>query len=581
MKTKRYLTFALAVALQGLSGAVLAGSENGYRVTEPPAFPMFNTSAPSAWAASNGQSVVWTAAGSGRTTNGYPNSVDTTPSTRDYRLVESALGSTAEHIKPEYYLGDQLEAPTNVNWDATYARLTNSAAYSNQAVFFDASAPGIFLSQGGLIQVVWVLGNGTSETNSYQVSGSSRDKPYRIYWTDEPYNGPPVDLTGKFVKFFGDPGILTLVEGAVTNYDGGMISVSTNIVKGLFLDPASHWLRALGGIQGRVVMGYYSTGNFDDLLGTIVVEICAPDLKTVPGEIGKQLLPTGDGFNVVGLSAAVSAGLDSEDDVGAYIYQHKGEHNYSPKNGNIYAIRKTVGEPWKMEVYWRQEDLMGTSWPFEVLNYECDWPADAETYVRGQEPEADGAADHGLTIPVPDAYTAELMEFQEPDGHAVLDGDNVFSTKTNGYSLLKLSGTDANGDDNIWFVPVASVGRDEPQFDLTPGDWPVGLEVQPLPTAISLAFDGSTAYLDTGITNALTGSFTVEGHFQFAPPASNGLPQTLFFKQAVSTNASHRMDFRVDVLSNGVLQAVFESNTGTGATRRWWRASARPRAPLA
>ena len=572
MKTKRYLTVALAVALHGLAGAVLAGSENGYRVTEPPGFPIFNTNTPSAWAASNGHSVVWTAAGSAKGTNGYPNSVDTTPSTRDYRLVESALGSTAEHIKPEYYLGDQLEAPTNVNWDATYARLTNSAAYSNQAVFFDGSGPGIFLAQGGLIQVVWVLANGTSETNSYQVSGSSRDKPYRIYWTDEPFNGPPVDLTGKFVKFYGDPGILTLDEEAVTNYAGGMTSVSTNVVRGLFLDPASHWLKALGGIQGRVVMGYYSTGNYDDLLGTIVIEVCAPDLKTVPGEIGRQLLPTGDGYDVVGLSAAVTAGLDNEDDVGAYIYQHKGEHSYSPKNGNIYAIRKTIGKPWKIEVYWQQEDLMGTSWPFEVLNYECDWPADAETYVRGNATGTDGTLDTGLTIPIPDAYTPVLMEFQEPVGHAVLDNNNVFFTKTNGYSLLKLTGTDANGDDNVWFLPVESIGRDEPQFDLTPGDWPVGLEVQPLPTAISLAFDGTTAYLDTGITNALGGSFTVEGHFQFAPPASNGLPQTLFFKQAVSTNAGHRMDFRVDVLSNGAVQAVFESNAGgetgklTGAT---------------
>lgn len=567
MKTKRYLTVALAMALYGLPGAVLAGSQNGFRVTAPPAFPIFNTNTPSDWAASNGNSVVWSAGGTAKTTNGYPNSVDDTPSTANYRLNESVVGATLEHIKPEFYLGDQLEAPTNVNWDATYARLTNSAAYSNQAVFFDASTPGIFLAQGGLISVVWVLSNGTSETNSYQVSGSSRDKPYRIYWTDEPYNGPPVDLTGKFVKFYGDPGILTLVQGAVTNYDGGIPSVSTNIVKGLFLDSATHWLQALGGIQGRVVMGYYSTGNFDDLLGTIVVEVCAPDLKTVAGEIGKQLLPTGDGYDIAGLSASVTAGLDNEDDIGAYIYQHRGEHSYSPKNGNIYAIRKSTGKPWKIEVYWKQQDLMGTSWPFEVLNYECDWPADAETYVRGNVTGADGTTDTGLTIPIPDTYSATLMEFQEPDGHAILDGNSVFSTKTNGYSLLKLTGTDANGDDNIWFVPVASIGRDEPQFDLTPGDWPVGLEVQPLPTAISLAFDGTTAYLDTGITNALGGSFTVEGHFRFAPPVSNNLPQTLFFKQAVSTNASHRMDFRLDVLSNGVLQAVFESNTGTEAAR--------------
>ncbi len=567
MKTMRYVTVGLAFALLWMPRAVWAASQNGYRVTAPPAFPVYNTSTPSAWSATNGDSVVGLAGGSARTTNGYPNSVDSSPSTRDFRLVESAMGSSVEHIKPEYYMGDQLTAPTNVDWDATFARLTHSPAYSNNAVFFDNSTPGIFFAEGGLISVVWVLDNGSSETNSYQVSGSSRAKPYRIYWTDEPYNAPPVDLTGKFVKFFGDPDILTLVNGPVTNTSGGMISVSTNVVRGLFLDPATHWLKALGGIKGQVVMAYYSTGNFDQLLGTIVIEICAPDLKTVSADIGSQLLPTGDGYDVVGLNASVTAGLDSDDDVGAYLYQHKGKHSYSPKNGDLFAIRKTVGEPWKIEVYWRQQDLMGTSWPFEVLNYECDWPENAEPYVRGSETNSDGTVNSGLTIPIPDAYTPTLMGFQEPDGHAVLDSSNVFSTKMNGYCLLKLTGTDDNGDDNVWFVPVQSISRNGPQFDLTPGDWPVGVEVTPLPTAISLAFDGESSVLETGITNELGGSFTVEGYFQFAKSAVAGQAQTLFFKQAVSTNASHRTDFRVEMSTGGVLRAIFESNTGAEAGR--------------
>ncbi len=567
MKSKQNVAVALAFALHLMAVAVWAGPQGGYRVTAPPAFPIYNTSSPSAWAATNARSVIWSAGGSAKSTNGYPNSVDTSPSTRDFRLVESVLGSSVEHIKPEYYLGDQLTTPDDddVNWDATFARLTNSPAYSNNAVFFDASVPGIFFAEGGLISVVWVLANGSIETNSYQVSGSSRAKPYRIYWTDEPYNAPPIDLTKKFVKFFGNPEILTLTYGAVTNTSGGMISVSSNVVKGLFLDPATHWLKALGGIKGRVVMAYYSTGNFDQLLGTIVVEVCAPDLKTVSAGIGSQLLPTGDGYDVVGLNASVTAGLNSGDDVGAYLYQHKGNYSYSPKNGNLYAVRKTVGEPWKIEVYWRQQDLMGTSWPFEVLNYECDWPANAQSYVRGSETNADGTVNHGLTIPISDTYAAELMGFQEPAGHAILDAQNVFSTKTNGFCLLKLTGTDDNGDDNIWFVPVQSIARDGPQFDLTPGDWPVGVEVAPLPTAVSLAFDGTSSVLETGITNELGGSFTVQGYFQFARPVLSGQPQTLFFKQAVSTNPSHRTDFRVEVSANGALRAIFESNAGTEA----------------
>ncbi len=489
MNTKQNVAATLAILLYLLPGTGSAASQNGYRVTAPPAVPIFNTSTPALWVASNGASVAWTAGGSGVMTDShYPEAFTITSTAAQYRLTESAMGSTFEHIKPEYYLGDMLTAPANVNWDATYARLTNSLAYANKAVFYEPSVPGIFLSEGGLVQIDWILTDGSTNAHFYQVSGSSKQKPYRIYWTDEPFNSPPVDLSGKFVKFFGDPEIIELGYALVTSNAGGMPTTITNVVSGLFLDPATHWLKAIGGIEGMVVMAYYRTGSFTELLGTIAVEVCAPDIKTVSGTISTQLQPTGDGYDVVGLSALVTEGLTSDDDVGSYVYQHKGTHSYSPKNGNLYAIRKTVGEPWKIEIYWQQEDLMGTSWPFEVLHYECDWPTDAATFVRGQETDADGSVNNGLTVPISSTYTASLMEFQEPAGHAVL-ANNSFSTKGSGYSLLKLTGTDVNGDDNIWFVPVQSVWRDDPQFDLTPGTWPISLEVTPLPTSVALAFD--------------------------------------------------------------------------------------------
>lgn len=564
MKTKLNLAATLALALHLMPGVVLATSQDGYQVTEPPAYPLFNTNTPPAWVWTNGNSVVWTAGGSGLTTNnwsgapaiGYPDSMAGAPYTAKYRLIESAVGSPFEHIKPEYYLGDQITPPTNaVNWEATFARLITSPAYSNNAVFYDASVPGIFFCEGGLAQVTWVFADGSSTTNNYQVGGVSRQKPFRIFWTDEPFNSPPVDLTGKFVKFFGDPDIINLGYGMVTNNSGGMPSIVSNVVKGLFLDTATHWLQALGGINGHVVMAYYRSGNYNDLLGTIVVEVCAPNTKVWPGEIGGQLKPTGAGFDVVGLSALVTEGMTSDDAVGPYLYQHKGNHSYSPNNGSLYAIRKTAGEPWKIEVYWRQKDLMGTSWPFEILQYECDWPADATTYVRGQAADTNGTINTGLTIPIPAAYTSKLMEFQEPAGHAVL-ANSTFSTTDSGYSLLKLTGTDDQGDDNVWFLPIQSILRDDPQFDLTSLDWPVGVEVAPLPTAIALEFDGASAYFEAPITNQLNGSFTVESYFQCAPTTNL---QTLFFKNAVSSNVAGWLDFQVQIGTQGLVQAILGS----------------------
>jgi hypothetical protein len=561
MKTKQNIAVVLAFVLHVMPSAILAASQNGYRVTAPPAFPIFNGSNSVPWAVTNGHSVVWTAGGSSVMTNVlYPVAFKTGSSVAQYRLVESAIGSPIEHIKPDQYLGDQLVPPfSDVDWTATFARLTNSAAYLSNSVFYEPSIPGIFLARGGLVQIDWIRASGATNSHFYQVSGSAKQKPYRIYWTDDPYNSPPVDLTGKFVKFFGNPDIINPEYDLVTSTNAAGASTSVVMVSGLFLDPATHWLKAIGGIQGMVVMAYYRTGSCTEMLGSIVIEVCAPDTKTVEGKIGSPLLPTGDGYDVVGLNALVTQGLNNDDDVGPYVLQYKGQHSYSPKNGMIYAIRKTVGEPWKIEVYWRQADLLGTTWPFEVLHYECDWPKDAEKFVRGQVKGAAGTLDYGLTVPIPSSYAVKLMEFQEPAGHASL-ANSAFFTKESGYSLLQLTGTDVNGADNMWFLPIQSIYRDAPEFDLTPGSWPIGQEVTPLPTSVALGFDGTTAVLQTAISNQLSNAFTIECFFQAERTTRT---QMLFHKLA----SSNSLDFKVEITAAGQVSATVGATLGTVASQ--------------
>jgi len=57
MNTKQNVAATLAILLYLLPGTGSAASQNGYRVTAPPAVPIFNTSTPALWAASNGASV--------------------------------------------------------------------------------------------------------------------------------------------------------------------------------------------------------------------------------------------------------------------------------------------------------------------------------------------------------------------------------------------------------------------------------------------------------------------------------------------------------------------------------------------
>lgn len=550
-----------ALVLAGLLGfsvqPVRAASADGNRLIVPPAFPVYDSDHPSAWSASNGVSVVWASGGSGASTSQvaagvtnlvWPNNTNCSACSPKVLLAESVIGSPFEHIRPEYYLGDRIEPLSNVNWAATYDRLTNSEAFLNDFIFYQGvGTNALFVSGGGAFDIAWVLNDGTISTNHYVVSATSRGRPYRIFWTDSPYEAPQVDLSGKFVRFYGNRDISEAHWRTTTNANGIVLS---NVVSGLFLDPTTHGLQAVGGIRGQVVMAYYETGSFGKMLTNIVLEVGEPVKETVGGEIGRELVATGDGYDPSGLSAMISEGIDDPgDDRGPYVYQHRGNFSYSPNNGKIYALRRTVGEPWKIEIYWREKDAMGTDWPFEVLNYQCDWPADAVAYVRGNSAGTNGP-DLGLSVHIPSSYSTELQKFQEPDGHAKLDGN--FYTTRDGYALLKLTGAGAAGDDNVWFLPIHSIYRDDSSFDLNPISWPVGVEVGPQPTTISLRFDGSSASAAVNLSNQLDRSFTVEGYFRWE---KNGQDQVIFYKQGAAPGFP---DFYVSITTDGIVRAALQ-----------------------
>ena len=113
---------------------------------------------------------------------------------------------------------------------------------------------------------------------------------------------------------------------------------------------------------------------------------------------------------------------------------------------------------------------MEVQWPFELDHYECDWPGDATVFVRGTE-----KGDYGRSIFIPKDYTPTLMGYQDPDGHARAPlADGTFTTTAKGYSLLMLT-----ADDNIWFVPIHSVMRTDPDyFTLVPEEISVGKELR-------------------------------------------------------------------------------------------------------
>ena len=390
-----------------------------------------------------------------------------------YQLIEGESGFAWERAKPEYYLADVLDVPDGVDWNATYdnwqadqEKNTNDRWSSGFLFNPHEDEPCVYVVSGGNQAFEWVMRDGTTNKVSYVVGSNFAGRPRRIYWTEAPYNGPKVSLAGKFVKFFGNDELLTLKYDTVSNLVGGtLIGTDKKVTRGLYVDPSSETLCAVGELSGQCVMVYYDTGNYENILHVQVVEVRSPEALFLNGTIGEALKPDGQGYPIEGLTAYVSTGIgNSADRRGDYLYQHSGQYSYSPKNGDVFPLRPTVGQRWLASIYWMETDAMNVQWPFEYDQYENDWPEYAQTYVRGDLTGANGQVDYGAKIYIDSSYSAKLEDYQESansnENHAVaVDGNNAFFTKGEGYSLLRLT-----ADDNIWFLPIHSVLRSNTNY---------------------------------------------------------------------------------------------------------------------
>ena len=406
-------------------------------------------------------------------------SIKEKPESRRFLLAEAESGFSWERSKPEYYLSDRLDAPEEVDWNATYAHYLAQQEQNEELGFLfnpNKLDPCVYAISGGNQTFEWVYKDGSTNKMTYVVAMSYEGRPRRIYWTDAPYNGPKISLAGKFVKFMGNDELLTIRYETVTNIIGGVSQVQENkVVSGLYVDRDSQVICAAGQLSGQCVMVYYDTGSYENILSVQVVEVRKPEANELKGTIGQPLRPDGRGYATEGLTALVSTGIGNvNDDRGDYLYQHKGSQSYSKKSGEVFPLRPTVDARWLASVYWMETDAMGVQWPFEYDQYENDWPLEGHLYVRGDAKGADGKVDYGAKIFIDQTYSATLEKFQEPEGHArAVDGDNAFYTTGAGWSLLRLT-----ADDNVWFLPVHSILRSDPKYyTLTSSRVTVGREL--------------------------------------------------------------------------------------------------------
>ena len=484
------------VAVAAAASAPLAArADSTWELVSLTPFPI-SVGQPSAWQESSFESLYQ--AGGGIAAEGrvdeQPVATEPTQGAAAFRLEHASWGFGISEMRSDFDLGEYCtDFPAGeIDWDATKTAITNSAAYKDGYIFYVDSATNdegrVLFTRGGEVTVPWKLAGGADAAQAYTVGQTTMARPYRIFWTEYPFNGPKIDLSAHpHVRLLGDPAIVKpLYETTATSAQTGV----SNLVRGVVFDSSANVLRCYcrvineatreyDGPEGQFVLAYYDSGSKDNLVATIVVEACNPDVTTIKASVGDELRPTGGGYDIEGLESQISKG-DVEvtgDKASPYVYKHKGKTNWSPKHNSVFAISPTdatttkTGEsaPWRADIYWMSPDPLDVLWPFEEDWYEISWPETAPAFIV-----SGNALEPGLPIIAPTNYTTSVCDYQAPANIATASNDGCVSATEAGWFTIKVV-----ADDDVWFQPFRAVLRTDPAYALTnAAAWTVGHEIE-------------------------------------------------------------------------------------------------------
>ncbi len=373
------------------------------------------------------------------------------PSTGNLVLAESSFAEPIVGVGANFQLGDALTPPVGVNSNVT--PVLDFMGGPTNAVWINYEGL-LIASDMGALQVDWTLQNGSTQTIVYTISPNPTRRPVRLYWTEGQNSGPTIAFGSTYrVDIFYN----SQVRGTNQVWiDANQLHASPDCPSGSrFLLTYS---RVDEGTGKRVLLAYE------------IVEVLEPMSSVRSAFVGERLLPMERPYPTDSLFATITRGVvDPAGIETPYVYQHSDGN----KSGWVWAIRETpVGEPWRIEIYWKAKEELDILWPFEVDIYDITWGTNAQLYVRGAAGEADPRTFFHNELQV------ELMPHTKPENHhAVLD-NGVFYTKDAGYCLLKYT---ANKE--VWFEPVRSVLCTDPLLAGNPVAWVIPDELRPVDAA--------------------------------------------------------------------------------------------------
>ena len=449
-------------------------------------------------------------AASGTSADAANSSASATSATTSWSLSAWSVGRMISEQPPDAKVGDFLtrfpRETGEIDWLATFDAIRASDAGIGGYIQVIGGTTNLnemlLITRSGAMEVPFVLNDGTTVSSLYTFSAATATRPYRLFATrrDEGNSAAFIDLSGRFVRFFGDPAVIT-PRYAVTN-PGASGAVTSNVIWGIDYDPAmSHMLtaryivdEATGEIdcpKGQFVLAYYDTETKEHLVASIVVEITPPAVNTLQATVGSELRPVGGGWDIADLQGIVNKGAEiasSDDPYSPYVEKFSapsGQELSNKYHGKIYAITPTdkstsgslnMAMPWKADIYWKTSDPMGVMWTFENDWYLISWPGDTYRLVISDDP-----AKPGLAWAIPTNYTAQVLGYKSPNSltASINSSSGEVAVSGEGKFLLKIM-TDAQ--DIPWYLPMQSCDRLNTEVLASTGagaivaDWPIGFE---------------------------------------------------------------------------------------------------------
>ena len=400
----------------------------------------------------------------------------------------------------DYSFGDRIYPPEEiadqVDWPSTLARYATNANFFTYQNTADAVVDTYRIyacpatDAGGDTPFSWVLAGGGTSNVTYIISAYPTSS-LTMYWTDPPYNAPSISLKDKTVDFYGGNTHLytqiystnrATIQEAANNLDGFV---------GLYYDNASSMTLYAGsgtnngtGAAGCVLLVYSSDQQGLMEGEPVPITISEPSTRSSSGIIGQPLKPKYVSWTedtAKDFSMDITGTDDAEDGNGAYLYRYTAGESYLPKHNCVFPLRPSGDTPWNASIWWKQYDHHSVAWPVEHTQYSCDWPTKAEEGFYYFLCGTDTNASSGNPIFFPTNYTVELSDYQEPAGVLSYDDSaSSLSANQNQYpaypdtndtcfarGLVRLTGTDTLGRDNIWFLSLGLVANAHPGFNTT------------------------------------------------------------------------------------------------------------------